>query len=135
MSAESGGGAVAELAKWPELERLDNLLEPEAAPIAPVEIRFQVRPEPSEEWGSDLMADCSVEGRPAPSPGAVMTFREWEKDEIPTFYCYTLARHLRDGDKVKLQVRPRGTAAPEDAVTLWEKEFRVRVDGDKLRLE
>jgi hypothetical protein len=126
---------MAELARWPELERLDNPLEPEAAALAPVEIRFQVRPEPGEDWGPDLAAVCSVEGRPAPSPGAVTSFQGWEKDDTPTFYCYALARNLREGDKVKLQVRPRTADAPEDDVTLWEKEFRVRWEGDKLRLE
>jgi hypothetical protein len=126
---------MAELARWPELERLDNPLEPEAAPIAPVEIRFQVRPDPGEDWGTELATECSVEGRPAPSPGAVASFREWQKDETPTFYCYTLARNLRDGDKVKLLVRPRDADTPEDAGALWEREFRVRREGEKLRLE
>ncbi len=126
---------MGELVKWPELERLDNPLDPEAAALAPVEIRFQVRPDPGEEWTSELAAECSIEGRPAPSPGAVLGFREWEKDQVPTLYCYTLARNLRDGDQVKLKVHPRGKHHEEKPEVLWEKEFRVRVEGDKLRLE
>ncbi len=126
---------MAELARWPELERLDSFLDPEAAPVTPVEIRFQVKPDPGEDWGTELAAECSVEGRPAPSPGAVASFKEWEKDETPTFYCYALARHLREGDKVRLSVRSRAADAPEDAGALWEREFRVRREGEKLSLE
>jgi hypothetical protein len=126
---------VAELAKWPELERQDNPLDPEAGALAPVEIRFQVKPEPGEDWGSDLAAECSVADTPAPSPGAVASFHEWEKEQTPTFYCYALARNLRDGDQVKLSVRPRDKHAHATGEALWEKEFRVRVHGDKFQLE
>ncbi len=49
---------MAKLAKWPELEILSNPLEPEAAGLAPVEIRFQVKPEPGETWDADLAAAC-----------------------------------------------------------------------------
>jgi hypothetical protein len=126
---------VAELAKWPELERLDNPLDPEAASLAPVEIRFQVKPGPGEKWDAELAAECSVADRPAPSPGAVTSFGAWEKDETPTLYCYALARNVRDGDTVKLKVHPRDKHHRETTEVLWEKEFRVRADGDKLKLE
>ena len=126
---------MADLVKWPELERLDDPLDPEAAPLAPVEIRFEVKPGPEDKWGSELAAECSVAGRPAPSPGAVLSFREWEKDSVPTLYCYTLSRELRDGEQVKLEVHARDKDHVEQPEVLWEKEFRVRADGGKLRLE
>lgn len=126
---------MADLAKWPELERLDNPLDPEGVAFAPVEIRFQVQPKPGEEWDFELAAECSVEDRPAPSPGAVTTFKEWETDATPTFYCYALSRNLREGDRVRLRVRPREERVLEKTGLLWEKDFRVRRDGDKLRLE
>ena len=126
---------MAELAKWPELERLENPLDPEAAPVAPVEIRFQVKPGPEDEWSDDLAAECSVANQPAPSPGAVLSFREWEKDPVPTLYCYALARELREGEKVTLKVHPRDKHDRAKAEVLWEKDFRVRVDGKTIRLE
>jgi len=126
---------MAELAKWPELERLDDPLDPEAAPLAPVEIRFQVRPGPEEKWSDELAAECSVAGHPAPSPGAVLSFREWETDAVPTLYCYALARSLRDGDEVQLKVHPRDKHHREMPEVLWEKKFRVRMEGDKFKLE
>lgn len=126
---------MAELAKWPELERLDDPLDPEGAPLAPVEIRFEVKPGPDEDWGSELSAECSVAGRPAPSPGAVLSFREWEKDAVPTLYCYALARELREGEQVKLRVHAQDKHHQEKPEVLWEKEFRVRTEGDKFRLE
>lgn len=125
---------MAELADWPELEILGNPLEPEAAALAPVEIRFQVKPGPAETWGDDLAAECSVAGQPAPSPGAVLSFRGWEKDPEPTLYCYAIARSLQEGTQVKLKVRPRVEEGAESAA-VWEGEFRVRKEGDKLRLE
>jgi hypothetical protein len=126
---------VAELVKWPELERQDNPLEPEMVALAPVEIRFQVKPGAGEKWEEGLAAECSVAGRPAPSPGAVMSFAEWEKDETPTLYCYALARDLRDGDPVKLRVHPRDKHDEPTPELVWEKDFRVRVEGGKYRLE
>lgn len=126
---------MAELVKWPELERQDNPLEPEMAALAPVEIRFQVKPGAGEKWAQGLAAECSVAGRPAPSPGAVMSFAEWEKDETPTLYCYALARDLRDGDPVKLRVHPRDKHDEPTPELVWEKDFRVRVEGGKYRLE
>lgn len=126
---------MADLAKWPELERQDNPLEPEMAALAPVEIRFQVKPDAGEKWDAELAAECSVAGRPAPSPGAVMSFAAWEKDQTPTFYCYALARELRDGDQVKLKVHPRDKRDQPTSEVLWEKDFRVRVEGDEYRLE
>jgi hypothetical protein len=126
---------VAELVKWPELERQDNPLEPEMAALAPVEIRFQVKPGAGEKWEEGLAAECSVAGRPAPSPGAVMSFAEWEKDETPTLYCYALARDVRDGDPVKLRVHPRDKHDEPTSELVWEKDFRVRVEGGKYRLE
>jgi hypothetical protein len=126
---------MADLVKWPELERLDDPLDPEAASLAPVEIRFEVKPAPEDDWGSELAAECSVAGRPAPSPGAVLSFREWEKDAVPTLYCYTLSRELRDGEQVKLEVHGRDKQHKEKPEVLWEKEFKVRADGGKLRLE
>ena len=126
---------MAELVKWPELERQDNPLEPEMAALAPVEIRFQVKPGAGEKWEEGLAAECSVAGRPAPSPGAVMSFAEWEKDETPTLYCYALARDLRDGDPVKLRVHPRDKHDEPTPELVWEKDFRVRVEGGTYRLE
>jgi hypothetical protein len=126
---------MAELAKWPELERLDDPLDPEAAGVAPVEIRFQVKPGPGEKWGSELAAECSVGGHPAPSPGAVLSFREWEKDPVPTLYCYALAGSLHEGEQVTLKVHPRDKHDQEKAEVLWEKEFTVRADGGGYRLE
>jgi hypothetical protein len=125
---------MAELVKWPELEHLDDPLDPEAAPLAPVEIRFEVRPGPEEKWDSELAAECSVAGHPAPSPGAVLSFREWEKDPVPTLYCYALARNLHEGDEVKLRVHPRDKHRREKPEVLWEKEFRVHVEGGKFQL-
>ncbi len=126
---------MAELAKWPELEILSNPLEPEAAALAPVEIRFQVKPGPEEKWDSELAAECSVAGQPAPAPGAVLSFREWEQDSEPTLYCYAIARNLQEGAQVKLKVRPRAERGREEADIAWEKEFQVRKEGDKLHLE
>lgn len=126
---------MAELAKWPELERLDNPLDPEAAALAPVEIRFRVKPEPGDKWDQELAAECSVGGRPASSPGAVVSFREWEKDPEPTLYCYTLASNLQDGAQVKLKVHPRDKHDRQKPEVLWEREFRVRVDGGTIQLE
>ena len=126
---------MADLAKWPELESLNNPLDPDGAAFAPVEIRFQVQPEAGEGWDFELAAECSVEDRPAPSPGAVTTFKEWETDETPTFYCYALSRNLREGDQVKLRVRPRDEKLAEKTGLLWEKQFKVRRDGDTLKLE
>lgn len=126
---------MAELVKWPEMERLDNPLDPEAAGVAPVEIRFQVKLGPEEQRAPDLAAECSVGGHPAPSPGAVMSFREWEKDDLPTLYCYALARGVKDGEQVTLKVHPRDKHHAEKPEVLWEKEFKVRVEGDKYRLE
>jgi hypothetical protein len=126
---------MAELAKWPELERLDDPLDPEAAGVAPVEIRFQVKPGPGENWGSELAAGCSVGGHEAPSPGAVLSFREWEKDPVPTLYCYALARSLHEGEKVTLKVHPRDKHHQEKPEVLWERDFTVRADGGGYRLE
>jgi hypothetical protein len=127
---------MAELAKWPELEIVEqNPLDPDAAAVAPVEIRFQVKPGAGEEWKGELAAECSVEGNPIPSPGAVLSFREWEKDPEPTLYCYALARNLHDGDKVKLKVHPRDKKHREQPEVLWEQDFKVRRQGDKLELE
>ena len=127
---------MAELLKWPEVEVLRDPLEPEAGAIAPVEIRFQVKPEAGEEWGDELAADCAVAGRSVPSPGAVLSFREWEKDATPTLYCYALARNLQDGAEVTLAVRPSAKKGGADLTkTLWKRDFKVRRDGDKLRLE
>ncbi len=126
---------MAELLNWPELERLDNPLEPEMAVLAPVEIRFQIKPESGELLDPELAAECTVAGRPAPSPGAVLSFREWEKDESPTLYCYTIARDLREGDEVKLKVHPVNKKHQAQPDVLWEKDFRVRVEEGKFRLE
>jgi hypothetical protein len=127
---------MAKLHKWPEVEVLRNPLEPEADAIAPVEIRFQVKPEAGEGWSDDLAADCTVAGHSAPTPGAVLSFREWEKDASPTLYCYALARNLQEGTQVTLRVRPgEKTGRAEQATSLWEKDFRVRLEGDKVRLE
>lgn len=126
---------MAELAKWPELEMLTNPLDPEANAIAPVEIRFQVKPEPGETWDSDLTAECSVADRPATVPGAVLSFQEWEQDPDPTLYCYAIARNVKEGAKVKLRVRPREEKEGKESKLVWEQEFQVRQEGDKLRLE
>jgi hypothetical protein len=126
---------MAELLKQPELERLIDPLDPEAASLAPVEIRFQVRPGPGEDWNEGLQAECSINDQPAPSPGAVLSFREWEKDAAPTMYCYALSRSLHEGDTVKLRVRPGERAHGGTSELLFEKEFKVRVDGDQFRLE
>jgi hypothetical protein len=126
---------MAELVDWPELEHLRNPLEPEMAPLAPVEIRFKIKPGTGEVLSPELAAECSVAGHAAPSPGAVLSFGEWEKDEAPTLYCYALARELRDGDEVKLRVHPRDKKHREQPEVVWEKDFRVRVEGDKFRLE
>ena len=127
---------MAELLKWPEVEVLGNPLEPEADAVAPVEIRFHVKPGVGEKWGDDFAADCTVAGHPAPSPGAVLSFGEWEKDATPTLYCYALARNLQEGTEVTLAVRPRAKKGRVDLTkTLWKRDFRVRRDGDKLRLE
>lgn len=122
---------MADLAKWPELERMENPLDPAGAAIAPVEIRFAVKPDPGEEWGGDLAAECTVGGRPAPSPGAALSFREWEKDPDPTYYCYALARNVREGDKVTLKLR----GGKDKATTVWEKEFQVSAEGGALELK
>ncbi len=126
---------MAELVNWPELERLDNPLEPEAAPLAPVEIRFQIKPGSGELLSPELAAECSIAGRAAVSPGAVLSFGEWEKDKTPTLYCYALARELHEGDEVKLRVHPRDKKHRVQPEVVWEKDFRVRVEGDKFRLE
>lgn len=126
---------MAELAKWPEIEVENNPLDPEGAAFAPAEIRFQVKATAGEKWTGELAAECSVGGRPAPSPGAVLSFREWEKDAEPTLYCYTLARELRDGETVTLSVHPRDKRHREEPNILWEQEFRIRTEGDKYRLE
>lgn len=127
---------MAELQQWPEVEVLRNPLEPNADALAPVEIRFQVKPEAADKWGDDLAADCTVAGHSAPSPGAVLSFREWEKDASPTLYCYALARNLQEGTEVTLAVRPGAKKGGADQTrTLWEKAFRVRLEGDKVRLE
>ena len=126
---------MVELVKWPELERLDDPLDPEGAAVAPVEIRFQVKVGPEEARAADLAAECSVGGRVAPSPGAVLSFREWEKDGEPTLYCYTLARSLHEGEQVTLKVHPRDKQHQEKPDVLWEKEFTVRADGKGYRLE
>jgi hypothetical protein len=126
---------MAELANWPELEILSNPLEPEAAALAPVEIRFQVKPEPGEKWESELAAECSIAGHPATTPGAVLSFRAWEQDSEPTLYCYAIARNLQEGAQVKLKVHPRDEKQREKPEIVWEQEFQVRKEGDKFRLE
>jgi len=126
---------MAELVKWPEIERLDNPLDPEGAAFAPVEIRFEVKPGPEDTWSRELAAECSVAGRPAPSPGAVLSFHEWENDPVPTLYCYALSRNLHEGDQVKLSVHPRNKQHKETPEVLWEKDFHVHVDGAKFQLE
>lgn len=127
---------MTELAKWPELELVEqNPLDPEAAGLAPVEIRFQLKPGQGEEWKGDLAAECSVANNPAPSPGAVLSFREWEKDAQPTLYCYALARNLHDGDLVRLRVHPRDKQHREKPQVLWERDFILKRRGDKLELE
>lgn len=126
---------MAELAKWPEVEVNRNPLDPEDAAVAPVEIRFQLKPDPGQTWDTELAAECSVAGQPAPSPGAVLSFREWEKEEQPTLYCYTLARNVQDGAKVKLRVHPRAKKRRQEPGVLWERDFVVRAEGDKYRLE
>ena len=126
---------MAELARWPEVEVDRNPLDPEAAALAPVEIRFQVRPGSDETWDTELAAECSVSGQPAPSPGAVLSFREWETGERPTLYCYTLARNVQDGAKVRLRVHPRDKKHGQKPEVLWEQDFVVRAEGDKYRLE
>jgi len=72
-----------------------------------------------------------VADRPASTPGAALSFREWEDDEYPTLYCYAIARNLKEGTKVKLSVEPRGG----ETGTLWEKEFKVTKEGGALKLE
>lgn len=127
---------MPELAKWPEVERLENPLDIDGTAIAPVEIRFQVKPEAEAEWPDGLVAECSIGGYPAASPGAAVSFRQWEKDSDPTLYCYTLVRNLTEGQEVKLSVRPRSEKpSEEEPEALWEKGFRVRLDGDKITLE
>jgi hypothetical protein len=126
---------VAELVEWPELEHLTNPLEPEMAALAPVEIRFKIKPGFGEVLDPELAAECSIAGRPAPSPGAVLSFREWETEENPTLYCYALARELREGDTVTLKVHPVDKKHREQPEVVWQKDFRVRADGDKFRLE
>jgi len=126
---------MAELAKWPELEVLGNPLEPEAAALAPVEIRFQVKPGPEEQLDTELAAECSVAGEPAPSPGAVLSFKDWEQDAEQTLYCYAIARNLQEGAQVELKVRPRPEGKDGPSEVIWKKGFRVRKEGDKLRLE
>ena len=126
---------MAELAKWPELEILSNPLEPEAAALAPVEIRFQVKPGPEELGNAELAAECSVGEQPAPSPGAVLSFRGWEQDAEPTLYCYAIARNLQEGAQVNLKVRPRAESGEDEAEIVWEKDFHVRKEGDRFRLE
>ncbi len=126
---------MAELAKWPEVEVDRNPLDQEAAALAPVEIRFQVKPDTGEKWETELAAECSVAGQSAPSPGAVLSFREWEKDEQPTLYCYTLARNVQDGAKVTLRVHPRDKKLRQKPEVLWERDFVVRTEGDRYRLE
>jgi hypothetical protein len=127
--------AMAELVNWPELERMDNPLDPEAAAVAPVEIRFQIKPNSGEVLTKELAAECSVAGHDAPSPGAVLSFAEWEKDKTPTLYCYALARQMHEGDEVKLKVHPRDKQHRAKPEVVWEKDFHVRVEGDKFRLE
>jgi hypothetical protein len=128
--------SMAELSKWPELEIVEqNPLDPEAAGLAPVEIRFQVKPDPGEKWEGELAAECSVANTRVPSPGAVLSFREWESDPQPTLYCYALARSLHDGDRVKLRVHPRDKKQQEKPEVVWEREFTLRRQGDKLKLE
>jgi hypothetical protein len=122
---------MGDLAKWPELEHLANPLDPEGAAITPVEIRFAVRPDPGEKWGKDLAAECTVGGQPAPSPGAALSFQQWEKDAEPTYYCYALARNVKDGDTVTLRVR----SGKDKAETVWEKEFHVHAEGGSLELK
>ena len=126
---------MAELVKPPEIERQVDPLDPDAAAIAPVEIRFQVKPAPGEAWREELAAECSVNGRPAPSPGAVLSFREWEKDTEPTLYCYALSRDVHEGDSVTLRVHPRDKHHREEPEVLFEKQFTVRAEGQGLRLE
>jgi hypothetical protein len=126
---------MAKLVRPPEVERQLNPLDPEADALAPVEIRFQVRPDPEEHWSKELAAECSVAGRPAPSPGAVLSFREWETDETPTLYCYALSRNIHEGDVVTLRVHPRDKHHVEKPEALFEKRFTVRQEGEKLHLE
>ena len=126
---------MAELVDWPKVERYDNPLDPESAVLAPVEIRFRIKPGFGELLDPELAAECSIAGRPAPTPGAVVKLQEWSKDAIPTLYCYTLARELHEGDEVKLRVHPRDQHHREQPDVVWEKDFRVRTEGDKFRLE
>lgn len=126
---------MAELVNWPELERLDNPLDPEAAPLAPVEIRFQIQPGSGEVLSPELAAECSVAGRTVATPGAVLSFGAWERDKTPTLYCYALARELHEGDEVKLKVHPRDKKQRVQPDVVWEKDFHVRVEEGKFRLE
>ena len=126
---------MAQLAKWPEIEVEKNPLDPEGAAVAPAEIRFQIKPGAGEEWDTHLAAECTVGDREAPTPGAALSFREWEKDAEPTYYCYALARDLRDGEKVTLKVRPHGKGKHGGSEAVWEQEFQVRAEGDAFRLE
>ena len=126
---------MADLVKPPELERQVNPLDPEADSLAPVEIRFQVRPEPGEQWSEEMASECLVDGQATPSPGAVLSFREWEKDEVPTLYCYALSRNLHEGDILTLRVHPRDKHHREQSEVVFERRFIVRVDGERFNLE
>jgi hypothetical protein len=135
MSVVTGGMHMAELVRPPELERQIDPLDPSGAPLAPVEIRFKVKPDPGEKWSEELAAECSVNDQPAPSPGAVLSFQQWESDSTPTLYCYALSRNLREGDTVTLRVHPRDKRNRPESDVLFEKQFTVRVQGEEFHLE
>jgi|WetSurMetagenome_2_1015567.scaffolds.fasta_scaffold1060999_1 hypothetical protein len=126
---------MAELVGWPELERRDDPLDPEATAVAPVEIRFEIKPGFGELLDPELTAECSIAGRPAASPGAVLTTGAWGNEENPRLYCYTLVRDLHDGDEVTLKVHPRDKKHRDLPDIVWAQDFRVHAEGDAFRLE
>ena len=127
--------AVAQLVKWPELERLHELVDSKGEVWEPVEIRFQIKPGPDENWGPELSGRCLVEGLLAPSPAAVTRPQSESGESTEDVVCYAPSSLLKDGSLVTLRVHPRDALGLATSEILWDKHFRVRLDDLGFRLE
>jgi hypothetical protein len=100
-----------------------------------VEIRFQIKPGPDENWGPELSGRCLVEGLLGPSPAAVGKSQSKNDELAEDVVCYAPSSLLKDGSLVTLRVHPRDALGLATSEILWDKHFRVRLKDGEYRLE
>lgn len=126
---------MAQLVKWPQLARLQELMDSKGEVWEPVEIRFQIKPGPDENWGPELSGRCLVEGLLGPSPAAVGKSQSKNDELAEDVVCYAPSSLLKDGSLVTLRVHPRDALGLATSEILWDKHFRVRLKDGEYRLE